>query len=269
MIVSDFDGTLFTDDYKLNDETVQAVNEYRSAGGLFFIATGRLFQAIRPYAEVLGLTDEIITYQGGGVFNLKTGKMIMSSSIESGIAEQIYSFIYENFAEYTAAMLFYNDNCIVEAENDAVIGFSKVVKVPLTVVGMPLDEYVRKNDICPNKVLTLVDPKESDRVLGALAEKFGDNININRSKDLLIEMVSPEASKGNAVKWLAEKYGIAREEIICFGDAENDNSMLEYAGLGVAMANAMDGAKAVADYITDTNNNNGVAKVIREIALKR
>ncbi|MDE6968045.1 MAG: HAD-IIB family hydrolase, partial [Clostridia bacterium] len=83
----------------------------------------------------------------------------------------------------------------------------------------------------------------------------------------LLECVNINASKGNAVKWIAERYNIKQEEICAIGDSENDNSMIEYAGLGVAMGNAMEITKKVANVVCDTNNNNGVAKFIKEYLL--
>ncbi|MBM6838993.1 HAD-IIB family hydrolase, partial [Clostridium saudiense] len=74
-------------------------------------------------------------------------------------------------------------------------------------------------------------------------------------------------SKGNSVKVLSEKYGIKREELICIGDNENDISMIKYAGLGIAMANAIDEVKSAAQYITDSNKNDGVAKAIKKFIL--
>ena len=69
LLVCDFDGTLYTDDFKVAQETIDAVEEFKAAGGKFVIATGRLYQAVKPFAELFKLTDEIITYQGSGVFD--------------------------------------------------------------------------------------------------------------------------------------------------------------------------------------------------------
>ena len=82
------------------------------------------------------------------------------------------------------------------------------------------------------------------------------------------EAMNKGVSKGNAVTILAEHYGIAREQIICIGDSENDLSMIKYAGLGVAMGNADQEVKAAAHYITDSNNCDGVARVIEKFVLE-
>ena len=268
MMVSDFDGTIYTDDFKISDETISAVKDYREAGGLFFIATGRLYEAIKPNAKVFDLANEIVAYQGGAIFDLSTDEIIMSNNIDMQLSADIYSYIYENFKDVTVPILFYNDRCIVTEESDHITNFCNIVGVEPIYTGVNLDKYVMDNDINPNKVLSMIETKYSDEFVSGLIEKFGEFVNINRSNTFLVEIVSKVASKGNAVAWLASKYGIKQEEIICIGDAENDISMIEYAGLGVAMGNAMKTTKDAADYICGTNNDNGVANVIRQIAMK-
>lgn len=268
MLVCDFDGTLYTDDFKVTKETLDAVEKYKAQGGKFVIATGRLYQAIKPFAELFKLTDEVVTYQGSGVYDLKTDSIILSNEIESELAVEIYQYMYKTYGEITSPILFYEDKCIVEEENEFNKIFSQIVKVPLTCVNKQLDVYVAENKINARKILFLAVEKFIRHIISDLIDKFGDKLNVNQSSKALLECVNINASKGNAVKWIAERYGIKQEEICAIGDSENDNSMIEYAGLGIAMGNAMDVTKAVANYVCDTNNNNGVAKVIEEILLK-
>lgn len=268
LLVCDFDGTLYTSDYKVNQETIDAVEEFKVQGGRFVIATGRLFQAIKPFAELFKLTDEVITYQGSGIFNLKSGELVYSREIDTKLAVEVYSHLYNNYGNITSPMLFYDDKCIVEEENEYNKIFASIVKVPLVCVGEKLNDYVKDNNLNARKILSLAEDVHIRNMITDLQENFGDKLNINQSSKGLMELVDKQASKGNAVKWLAEKYNIPQEQVCAIGDAENDNSMIEYAGLGVAMGNAMDITKQVADYVCDTNDNNGVAKVIREIILK-
>lgn len=268
MLVCDFDGTLYTDDFKVTQETIDAVEEYKAKGGKFVIATGRLYQAIKPFAKLFNLTDEVITYQGSGVYDIKTDSIILSNEIDNNLAVKLYQYMYQTYGKTTSPILFYEDKCIVEEENQFNKIFSQIVKVPLTCVNQKLDVFVSENNINARKILFLAVEKEIRGIISDLVEKFGDKLNINQSSKALLECVNRKASKGNAVKWIAERYNIPREQICAIGDAENDNSMLEYAGFGVAMGNAMDVTKKVADFVCDTNNNNGVAKVIRNIILK-
>lgn len=268
LLVCDFDGTLYTDDYKVTQETIDAVAEFRAQGGIFVIATGRLFQAIKPFAQLFNLTNEIITYQGSGIYDLRTEQLIYSKEIQTKLAVDVYSYLYEKYGNVTSPMLFFDDKCIVENENEYNKAFVSIVKVPLVCVDEKLNDYVDNNNINARKILSLTIPQKAREIVDDLLNKFGDKLNINQSSKALIELVNIEASKGNAVEWLAKKYNILQEEVCAIGDSENDNSMIEYAGLGVAMGNAMDVTKKVADVICDTNNNNGVAKVIKEIILK-
>ncbi len=268
LLVCDFDGTLYTDDFKVTQETIDAVEEFKARGGKFIIATGRLYQAVKPFAELFKLTDEVITYQGSGVYDLKTDTLLMSQEIEKDLAVSVYSFLYKKYSDITSPMLFFDDKCIVEEENEFNRYFASIVKVPLVCVNEKLDSYVEKHNINARKILSLTDNNYIRMVIADLVAEFGDKLNINQSSKGLLECVNNKASKGNAVKWIAERYNIPREQICAIGDAENDNSMIQFAGLGIAMGNAMEETKAVADYVCDTNNNNGVAKVIKEILLK-
>ena len=107
MLVCDFDGTLYTDDFKVTKETLDAVEKYKAQGGKFVIATGRLYQAIKPFAELFKLTDEVVTYQGSGVYDLKTDSIILSNEIGSELAVEIYQYMYKTYGEITSPILFY------------------------------------------------------------------------------------------------------------------------------------------------------------------
>lgn len=268
LLVCDFDGTLYTDDFKVSQQTIDAVQEFKNNGGKFVIATGRLYQAIKPFAKLFDLTDEIITYQGSGVYDLKSDQLLMSKEINCDLSVEVYEYLYKNYSDITSPMLFYDDKCIVEEQNAYNQYFASIVKVPLVCVGQRLDTYVKEQNINARKILSLTINEHIRGVISDLQQRFGDKLNINQSSKGLLECVNKQASKGNAVQWIAQRYGIKREEVCAIGDSENDNSMLIYAGLGVAMGNAMSETIAVADMVCDTNNNDGVSKVIREVLLK-
>lgn len=267
MLVSDFDGTLFRSDYSVSERTVEAIKKFEEAGGKFFIATGRLFCAINKYAEMLGAKSEVVTHQGGAIYDVNTMQKVYSKNIDEAVAFKIYQYLYNKYPECSIPIMFYNDDCYAKENNPHIKIFTDIVKVNAKFVGSNLDEYVKINNINPDKILCLVSPERGREITIDLREKFKDYVNVNQSHSTLLEIVNVNASKGNAVKWLSEKYGIQREEIICIGDAENDNSMLIYAGLGVAVGNAMDVTKDIADFVADTNDNDGVAKVIQSFCL--
>jgi Cof subfamily protein (haloacid dehalogenase superfamily) len=118
------------------------------------------------------------------------------------------------------------------------------------------------------KVMFVGDKEDIDRTELLLPEKIKARNEIMRSTPHFLEFLHPEASKGNAVMDLAARLGIAREEVMCIGDNGNDLSMIEAAGCGVAMGNAIPEIKAAADIITSTNNENGVAEAINNVLLQ-
>ena len=113
---------------------------------------------------------------------------------------------------------------------------------------------------------------DEPEILGPAMEKLPKEVyekyTVVRSTPFFLEFLNKEVNKGVGVELLAKHLGIKREEVMTFGDAGNDLHMIEYAGLGVAMANAFDEVKEAANYITDTNENDGVAKAIEKFILE-
>ena len=97
--------------------------------------------------------------------------------------------------------------------------------------------------------------------------RFADSLQVVKSFDTYIEITHRDVSKAKAAEWLAERWGIAREQVLAMGDHENDRSMIEWAGLGVAMGNAISSVKAIADYIAPTDEEDGAAVAIEKYVL--
>jgi len=102
-----------------------------------------------------------------------------------------------------------------------------------------------------------------------LRERFGRELYITRSKPYYLEMLHPEATKGRALRVVAGYFGIPRQEVIAIGDSFNDLDMIRYAGLGVVMENAREEVKRFADYVTRSNEDDGVAEVLEKFVLGR
>jgi hypothetical protein len=117
------------------------------------------------------------------------------------------------------------------------------------------------------KAMIVDEPDRLDAAIAQLPSFLHDKFTIVKSADFFLEFLNPNSNKGLAVKKLAESLNIPQEKVMCIGDAGNDRHMVKYAGLGVAMGNAMAETKEVADYITDTNDENGVANAIRKFVL--
>lgn len=268
MIVSDFDGTLYTDKYDISEIDAQAIRDYSAAGGRFVIATGRLFKGILPHARQLGLKGEIIAYQGGGIYDIESGEELHSDKINNKLAVDVLDYMYNVITDKKCLPMFYHDEDVFLRKR-TVYGtiFCKIVGVKPLYTKQNLNEYAKANNVNPYKLLCLTNRGDTEQIAQDLRGKFGEFVNVTISTPTLIEMVNAASSKETAIKWLCDKYDIKQDEIIALGDSENDIPMIRYAGLGVAMANAMDSVKAVSDYVTLSNNHNGVAAVINEFCL--
>ena len=129
-------------------------------------------------------------------------------------------------------------------------------------VGEKLSDYVTKRGDAPTKVLAIAEADDVYAISKEYIPVFDGRLSFTRSQKFLVEFTAYGINKGDAVRKMCEKHGLKREEIICMGDADNDISMIEYAGLGIAVQNAMDTTKAHADVIGVSNNHDAVAWVV-------
>ncbi|RYD07145.1 hypothetical protein N752_00755 [Desulforamulus aquiferis] len=119
----------------------------------------------------------------------------------------------------------------------------------------------------PTKVLVVGDEALLDNLWREMAQHFGESLHITKSKPHFLELSHPQATKGHALDMLAKGWGLNREQVIAIGDSYNDLEMIEYAGLGVIMGNARQDVKDKADYVTNSNEEDGVAEVIKKFIL--
>ena len=131
----------------------------------------------------------------------------------------------------------------------------------------PLAELVKEwsaRGIAPNKMMVMSEPPAIAEIQKHLRSLYDGKLNIYPSKPTYLEVMDLKGSKSNAVKFVSDRLGLDKSEIIAMGDNYNDIEMIKYAGMGVAMGNAPDEIKAIADYVTDTNNNDGVQKALEK-----
>lgn len=265
-IFCDFDGTLYREDHMISQTNKDAIKKYIEAGGKFVVSTGRLFSAIYPKLQELGLDGDVIVYQGGGIYDIKTKRQIFGKYFDRDMAVEALKYV-EAMGEDFVPLVYINDTCHCRYFNEYVDTFVSICNIGYKETKIPLSEYVAKSSDLPVKVLVLMKGESCDDFSRVGMQKF-PSLAFMRSHTFIVEIVTKGINKGAAVEWLCDKYGINVEDTIALGDSENDIAMIKTAGLGVAMANAMPKVKEAADYIADTNDNDGVAKVIYEFCLK-
>lgn len=274
MVCIDMDGTLLGKRKSISEESKKVIKEVASRGVQVVITTGRLYNNAAYYSELVGASAAVIAGNGAVIREKRSNEIIFKSKIDESICKKLLKI-----ADRCGVVLHlhtidkiltnsYISNLITRVVLPGIKSKEFSIDVE-TIKGeknwsKALEKY--RDDItkcimfsiCPEKTEKF--RKELDNINGIVYYCSG-----NRS----IEINAHGISKGNGVKILAEHYGIKREEIICIGDNENDISMIEYAGLGIAMGNAIDKLKDKANYITDTNINDGVRKALEKFILNR
>lgn len=266
LIVSDLDGTLLNDDSALSKYSKTVIHKASEQGIDFMLATGRHFGGARLIAKELNLNTPILACNGAIIKEAK-GKLLYGKPLRTetllaifGLLENknLYFHCYgeENF--YTKKIRrnlfpFY----------DTIQNLPEEERFPM--VEMEPMDLIGKDAIY--KVLARCEGEDARKELyNSLIEIDGVSVTVsmNDTFDICGEQVSKEA----AVARYASKKGIDPSEIICFGDNYNDIGMIQYASLGIAVKNGVDEIKEAADYVTVSNNENGVAKAIERFAFE-
>ena len=151
-----------------------------------------------------------------------------------------------------------------DSANEKLISYAEGVKVPYTIE----PDFVKLAKKGFTKALFIAEPGILDILQDELVTLFGERAHIAKSKENFLEVTHPEANKGSALLYLAERLGIDRSEIIGIGDNHNDKELIMTAGLGIAMGNAVNELKDISDYISLTNNDEGVLHAIEKFVLE-
>lgn len=264
LIAADFDDTIAHSDLAVSERLKTAVARYQEKGGKFIIATGRMKEGIMPALKQLNLKGEFVCYQGAMIADAESGKIINRIMMDNETCVQILKFLE---SRKKLIHIYEEGRFLVEKSNSYSVKYSKVTGVNFFEYGKPLSKYVSETGEGLIKIIVVDEPDKVDEFFRELKEKF-PKVFITTSKKWIIEIISPLANKGVGVKWIADKYGIDSKEVICIGDSLNDYKMLEYAGLGVAVGNAREDLKKMADMVAPTNDEDGVAYIVETEGMK-
>ena len=261
MIAIDLDGTLFTDELTISPNTVTAIQRAIRMGTVVTIATGRMFSSAKLIAEQLGIHAPLITYQGAMIRVAGEAEALYERPVSPDIAEKLINIAREK----NIHLQVYQDDILYgAAETDKLSTYAEAVQVPYTVE----PDLIRLAKKGFTKLLFIDEPEILDPLQQELQLLFGESAYIAKSKRTYLEVTHPEANKGSALLFLANKLGIDRSEIIGIGDNHNDSELLKAAGFGIAMGNAVQEVKELADYTSLSNNAEGVLHAINKFILE-
>ena len=263
LIVSDFDGTLIDDNQQVLPKVRTAIENYVACGGIFAVCTGRMTCCILPRVRELGLKGLVVAYQGTVITDIESGKILKYGGISSaGIAE-----ICRNVKELGQPVNVYCGDDLytdIPKDNEYLQKYERIVGIDAKYVDGDIADFVLKNDLFCQKVAILIAPNEQEAVFKELQRRLGDRYDVTCSAAVLIEISPLGDNKGEAVKYLADKFGIPIEKTVAVGDNLNDLSMVKVAGVGVAVGNAVAALKNAADFVALSNNDGAIAQIIEK-----
>ena len=246
VIVLDLDGTLTNDKKEITPRTKAALTAAMEQGVRVVLASGRPFYGITALAEELDLKRYggfIMAFNGGKIIDCASGEVICNQKLDDRTIPLLYREAKENAME----ILTYQGPEIVTTKRD-----NKYVLTEAFINKM----QVRQLDDFPSEVVT------------PLKALLGGKVDVYRSAGFFLECVPPGVDKSLSLQMLLDRLHLTREEVIACGDGYNDITMIRFAGLGVAMANATKEVQDAADYVTWSNEEDGVAHVVEKFMLK-
>ncbi|MEH7108310.1 MULTISPECIES: sugar-phosphatase [Bacillaceae] len=267
LVAIDMDGTLLNDRKEVTNEVKDAIQAAKARGVKVVLCTGRPIVGVHSFIEDLKLNEEddyVITFNGALVQNTHTNEVVSQTSLTYGDLKVLYDLSKQI---QSPLHFFDSDNLYTPNKeiNRYTVHEAYMNQIPLHY--RTLDEV--PEDMMIPKVMFIDEPERLNKVIANIPNSFKEQYTMVQSAPFFLEILHPTVNKGNAVKQLAEKLSIKREEVICIGDGENDLSMVEYAGCGVAMGNAEPSVKKAAEFQTLSNNENGVAYAIEKLILNK
>lgn len=267
LLALDMDGTLFTKDKKVTSENRKALKAAEERGVHVVITTGRPLIAIKHVLEDLDLYNEehySITFNGGLV--QRNNGDILDKNV---MTREELRTIYDIIEPLALPMDVLSEGIVYSLPSRGNHSLYHQANPMLDFVQVPTFEEIPE-DIVYNKVVVVIDEDFLDQQITKLPSELYDQFEVFKSREIILEMMPKGVHKAFGLDLLIKHLGIKQEEVMAMGDEENDLSMLEWAGWGVAMANGVAIAKEKANAVTTrTNDESGVAEAVQKYILSQ
>ncbi|OAV39896.1 Cof-type HAD-IIB family hydrolase [Clostridium saccharobutylicum] len=263
MVCLDIDGTLLNSSHKITQNVKKEINIIANEKQIpVILVSARMPKGIIFLQRELEIEQPIICYSGALILD-KNGQILSNEIISSLSLEEIYE-VTKKFNVHMS--LYKDDDTIYLLYLLTRFVLSEITNIIPTVIDFKNLIYKwKKEGTGPNKILCMSNP---DKIINLKESIKNNDLNIYPSKPTYLEIMPSKASKTSAINVLQKKFKVEQSEIIAMGDNYNDVDMIEYAGVGVAMGNAPDEVKKHSNYITSTNDQDGVAKAIIKLILE-
>lgn len=283
LIATDMDGTLLSRDKNISKKNLEAIRIAQEKGVILALASGRGELSLREYAAQLDMYrygGYLICNNGQRLISLRDGVVIDNPKLDGELVKRIYRFAKRHGIEM---ILEGDDGLSVYTPNNLILVrfiYQRFMQIlPYFRGAFGKNSWMSFFGIFQERRLHLIDKEEQfssdyykvglahrkhrlDGIVAKLAIEFGQETSMSRVSDSWIDMVSHGVSKALGVKQIMDAHDIPVSAVMALGDSENDLEMITFAGIGVAMENGMASVKEIADEITDSNENDGVASAI-------
>ena len=266
MLVLDIDGTLTNTKKEITPKTLSAMLAGQEAGHVVFVASGRPTPGIDAVAKTLELNrygGYVLSFNGARITNYATGEVVYQRMVDPSLLGELYAYSLEN----DLGMMTYDETSIITGTR-----IDSYMELEAKINGIQIhrvENFTEYVDFPVNKCLLTKEAELAQKHVRILQNRYEECASIYRSEPFFIEIMAKGIDKAASLEQLRQLLHIERENIIACGDGFNDLSMIRYAGMGVAMANAQPEVKKEADYITLSNDEDGVAKVVERFILNK
>ena len=270
LLAIDLDMTLLDREKKISQKNKVAIKLAKQKGLHVVLCSGRILKGVMHFAKVLGLSDEVVVACNGAIVrDLKTNKDVYYIGLDNDSSIEIAKICKANNIYYH---YYYKDIMITQRlDYSSRFYYEKNKELPDDeIIEIIVDDSLETIKSCENLITKFViidkDIEKVDYVRKQIQENVY-NIETTKSDVNILEIMKKGVNKRNALECVCSYLKIDKKEVIAIGDNENDLEMIGFAGLGIAMENAIDSLKEIADYITDSYENDGVAKAIEKFVL--
>ena len=260
LVAADLDGTLLARDLTWAAGLPEALAALRAAGVRTVVCTGRMLQSAQRVAARLGVADgPAVCYQGALVADLASGDWLRHIPMDGEEAAEVVRHVRAMGRQLNA---YIDDQLYVEQVTDWARRYAEHVEVGIHTVDDMEAEVVRRP---PTKLVLVTSVPDVDEILAGLQERWRGRLYVVRSQPEYIEFTDVSVSKSGSLAWLCDRLGVGREGVVALGDGMNDVDMLEWAGLGVAVAEAAAPVRAAADLVVPRA---GMPKLLSDLAAR-
>ncbi len=244
LVAADLDGTLLERDLSWAAGLPEALAALRAAGVRTVVCTGRMLQSAQRVAARLGIIEgPVVCYQGALVADLTSGEWLRHIPMDGEAAAEVVRHVRAMGRQVNA---YIDDRLYVEQVTSWARRYAEHVEVGIHTVGDLEAEVVRRP---PTKLVLVTSAADVGEILPGLQESWRGRLYVVRSQPEYIEFTDVSVSKSGSLAWLCDRLGVARESVVALGDGMNDVDMLQWAGLGVAVAEASERVRAAADLV--------------------